>query len=146
MRFLLASVILVVGLGLIAFTVNNVGTQVPVTLLQTHSDIELYIVVWWAFLMGSLTVAIIAVAEGAVTRLSNRRLRREVHKLETEVNYLRTQPRSPRPEAQPTAASQRTSSTPDQPAKLPSAPVYEPEADNTTTDPDDDIYTGGRAV
>ena len=95
-----------------------------------------------------------SVAEGAHIRLGNRRLEREVHKLETEVNYLRTQPAVGRrePDSLPgnDAASDRRGSrsgadTPVERRPPPSAPVYGGGGDGPEDD-DDEIYTGGRAV
>jgi len=149
MRFLLATVLLLMFFGLIAFSVNNFGTRVPVTLLQTHADVALWVVVFAAFTLGALVAAIIALAEGTATRLSNRRLRRELHKLETEVNYLRTQPRSPRPEPDAVLVETRPGRRPEPPAAPPSsAPVYSAAHDDTDPDEEaeDDFYSGGRAV
>ena len=82
-------------------------------------------------------------------RPNHRRLRREIHKLETEVNYLRTQP----PKLggiEATRSEQRKGGGVPPPAggrELPSAPVYGGDAaDERPSDDDDDVYSGGRAV
>ncbi len=147
MRILLALTIIVMALGLLAFSMNNLGTTVSVTLLNSTTQFRLWEVVVFSVLIGVVATSVIAVAEGTKTRFDNHRLRREVHRLETELNFLRTQPslQQPKPDikktptALPSAKPTRlTGSTP------PSAPVYEP--DQSDDDADDDIYTGGRAV
>jgi hypothetical protein len=75
-------------------------------------------------------------------------LKREVQKVETELNYLRTQPVTS-PRSEPDAiqdlswkGGSRTADADDQARTPPaSAPVYEAEGDL-----DDDTYSGGRAV
>ena len=145
MRLLLAVVIILLAVTLGFFLKDNMQTFVPVTVGQTfHPELHIIWVLLSGVALGVICTAIIAIAEGARTRLENRRLRRDLHKQETEINYLRTQPpTAPRPEpdalepagALPVADEPRTRVEP------PSAPVY-----GTGGDDDDDVYTGGRAV
>jgi hypothetical protein len=131
---------------------TNLETRVSITLGSTlYSDVRLFWVVFSAVVAGAAAMGVLAMVEGAGVRLANRRLRREIHRLETEVNYLRTQPAVGRaepdaiepPEARPArvAVSDRTET-------LASAPVYVPgDTDlDDDVDPDDDAYSGGRAV
>ena len=148
MRILLALVIILLVLGFIAFSISNAGTQVTVTLFSVHPNVELVEVVLYALAVGAISVGLIAVAEGTKTRLDNRRLRRELHKLETEVNYLRTQPPVNRQEPLLPAAEEASAGSAIE-EEAPEAPVYDTtsaEANPEDDSPDDDIYSGGRAV
>ena len=139
----------------LGFVATNLETEVPIRVFETvHEGVPLYLVGILAVFVGILYAGTIAVAEGAHIRLGNRRLEREVHKLETEVNYLRTQPAVGRgePDSLPgnEAASDRRGSrsgadTPVERRPPPSAPVYGGDGDGPEDD-DDEIYTGGRAV
>ena len=94
MRFLMLIVLSPLLLALIFFTMSNAKTTVSVTLpWNTYPTVSLLTVVSYSIGLGVVVTAILAVFEGAAIRLNNRRLRREILKLETEVNYLRTQPR-----------------------------------------------------
>jgi uncharacterized integral membrane protein len=146
MRFLLIIVILALVLALIGFTATNIETQTTVTLWKTtYRDVPLWSVVFLSALAGIVSVGIIGVVDGGLVRLRNRRMVRELRRLETELNFLRTQPSAGRME-------------PDLPVRveipddddqlladdrrddvLISAPVY-------GADDEDDPYTGGRAV
>jgi uncharacterized integral membrane protein len=146
-----ASVILlaiVLAVLLLAFSVNNLGTYVPVTLFAGSVRYPLYLVVGVSVLVGAVVVGLIAVFEGAKTRLENRRLRREMHRLETELNFLRTQPASP-PQDAGTAPPKPPPGRPLGPAvsEPPGGPVYAAEGADLDDDrDDDDVYSGGRAV
>jgi hypothetical protein len=105
------------------------------------------LVVFLSALAGIVSVGIIGVVDGALVRLRNRQMSRELRRLETELNFLRTQPLAVRrepdlpvdaelPDDEPSPAE-----APDAKAALASAPVY--HADDAD---DDDPYTGGRAV
>jgi hypothetical protein len=112
-----------------------------------HDGIPLSVVVVVAIVFTAVLLGIGAVAEGAKDRLENRRLRRDLHKLETEINYLRTQPttalgsQTP-PQTRPTGPSSERETD----GGPPSAPVYGNEDDEWSSGPDDDAYSGGRAV
>jgi hypothetical protein len=79
-----------------------------------------------AVLFGAGLVGIIAITEGAALRWSNRKMRRELHKLETEVNLLRTAPvRASTASLTPPVEPAARAIAPAQRAEdLPSAPVY----------------------
>ena len=148
MRFLLIVVILGLLLAILGFSITNLETLTTVTLWETtYHDVPLWSVVFLSALAGIVSVGIIGVVDGALVRLRNRRMAREQRRLETELNFLRTQPSAGRRE-------------PDLPANdeiqdddgeivdadrsddvLVSAPVY--RADDAD---EDDPYTGGRAV
>jgi len=151
MRILFTLLILVLLIGLSGFLLSNSSTHVPVTMWNTHYPaVPVFSLVLGAVLIGVVFTGIFAVAEGAKIRLENRRLRRQLHQLETEVNYLRTQPSSsprkppevlgPVPQAKPLPAADAGGFEP------PSAPVYGTEPDDWSGDTDDDAYSGGRAV
>jgi hypothetical protein len=141
--------------AIIFFSLTNPEQRVDVTVwTTTYPAVPLYAIVIVSILVGVLCTGIIGLAEGTRTRLANRRLNRAVQKLETELNYLRTQP----------SADGRTE--PDSPMGVeegetdrlspadrgeerdrslpPAAPVYRAEGEDD--DPEDDIYSGGRAV
>jgi uncharacterized integral membrane protein len=153
MRLLFTVLLLILVLGMLGFFATNLQTTVPVTIWNTvHPDVHIFFVVLLSVLVGVVFTTIIAIAEGAKIRLDNRRLRREIHKLESEINYLRTQPPSaPRPEPDAlTHAGAGAATVPapegDAGAEPPSAPVYGTDLEDWSSDPDDDAYTGGRAV
>jgi len=148
MRVLWFIIGIVLTFGFLGFLVNNFDTRVPVTVFNTpHEGVPLWLVVVVAMLVMLVLVGIAAIAEGAAVRLENRRLRREMHKLETEINYLRTQPSS----SQSPGAQRRDSSSDEESDETsavapPAAPVYGAEGEDWSPDPDDDVYSGGRAV
>ncbi len=137
---LMTVVLLILVLG---FVSTNYDARVGVTFLKTlHEDVPLYAVVLLAIVVGIVYAGGIALAEGAAIRFRNRKLTREVERLERELAYLRTQPAgAPRaePDALVDSGVSRLTDEPDDDGSPPSsAPVY--------GDADDDPYTGGRAV
>jgi hypothetical protein len=95
-------------------------------------------------------VGIIAVVDGAFVRLKNRQITRELRRVETELNFLRTQPAGARREPDAPVAGDALANAdaelppgeePEVRGELASAPVYQAEEVD-----DDDPYTGGRAV
>ena len=148
MRFLLSIVILALLFAILGFSITNLETLTTVTLWETtYHDVPLWSVVFLSALAGIVSVGIIGVVDGALVRLRNRQMARELRRLETELNFLRTQPSAGRRE-------------PDLPANdeiqdddgelvdadrgddvLVSAPVYRSDDED-----EDDPYTGGRAV
>ena len=151
MRFLLIVVILALVLAILGFTATNIETLTTVTLWQTtYHDVPLWSVVFLSALAGVVSVGIIGVVDGGLVRLRNRQMSRELQRLETELNFLRTQPPAMRrepdlpPDAElPDDEGDRAAAT--EPGEgggnLASAPVY--HADGAD---EDDPYTGGRAV
>lgn len=154
MRLLLIVVILTLLLLILGFAITNLETRVPITFWEaTYQDVPLWSVVFLSVLVGIVSVGIIAVADGGFLRLRNRQLLKENRRLESELNWLRTQPSAGRKEPDvPTgiggsgAMDEAREGEPvdDEPRSVPaSAPVYQPdEGDDESEDP----YTGGRAV
>jgi uncharacterized integral membrane protein len=151
MRFLLTVVILALLLAILGFSITNLETQTTVTLWKTtYHDVPLWSVVFLSALAGIVSVGIIGVVDGALVRLRNRQMARELRRLETELNFVRTQPSAGRKEPDlPDGAELRddeegelvAAERSDAAGALASAPVY--RADDAD---EDDPYTGGRAV
>jgi len=148
MRFLLTIVILALLFAILGFSITNLETLTTVTLWETtYHDVPLWSVVFLSALAGIVSVGIIGVVDGALVRLRNRRMARELRRLETELNFLRTQPSAGRREPDRPAHVE----IPDDDGELVdadrgddvlvSAPVY-----RTDDADEDDPYTGGRAV
>jgi uncharacterized integral membrane protein len=153
MRLLVILLTILLFLNLLGFVLTNLETRVEVTIWKTqHHDVPLFAVVILSVLAGIVYAGTIAVAEGANLRLANHRLQREVRKLETELNYLRTQPVAA-PRDEPDAIeelswsdrSRLAEATEDRGAAPASAPVYDAEG-VFEDEPGDDTYSGGRAV
>jgi uncharacterized integral membrane protein len=152
MRLLVIVLLVLLFLAMAGFVVTNLDKRVDLTIwATTYSDLALYIIVLATLLVGIAVAGVVAVAEGVSTRLENRRLSREIRKLETEINYLRTQPPGasrqepdelPSSKSLPPAEGVRRGGE-DSPA---SAPIYDPGSGEWDPDDDDDIYSGGRAV
>lgn len=152
MRLLVVLMTFLLFVAIIGFVLTNLDTRVGVTVWKTqYPDLPLFLIVIAAVFAGIVYAGIIGVSEGAHIRLANRRLTREVQRLETELNYLRTQP-PPGPRAEPDAVSEARAlpepSRTDEGAgpAVPTAPVYGPGDDDWAGDSDDDTYSGGRAV
>jgi len=152
MRLLISIVLILFFVAMIGFLTTNLDSRVNITLWSTqYDDIPTFYVVLVSFILGFVFTAIIAVAEGTRARLENRRLRREIHKQETELNFMRTQPpvaARPEPdELESGGPDDEALPEPRDPAgHLPTAPVYGMDEDDVDPEPDDDIYSGGRAV
>lgn len=151
MRFLLIIVILALVLAIVGFTATNIETLTSVTIWQTtYRDVPLWSVVFLSALAGVVSVGLIGVVDGALVRLQNRQMARELKRLETELNFLRTQPLAPRREPDVPGAADlpdddATVETAESRGALASAPVYHADGAGDDAD-DDDPYTGGRAV
>jgi len=135
MRFLMLIVLVPLLFGLMFFAVSNANTTVSVALpWNTYPTVSLLTVVSYSIGLGVVVTAILAVFEGAAIRLNNRRLRREILKLETEVNYLRTQPRiaaiEPDDEATALPPVPVRTSTDEKDAEPATAPIYDSRPDN----------------
>lgn len=149
MRLVVIVMTFLLFVGIIGFVITNLDKKVAVTVWTTpYEELPLFLVVVLAVFAGIVYAGIIGVAEGTQIRLANRRLLREVQRLETELNYLRTQPAAtPRPE--PDAVQELESPPPPDSTAAPpptaaAAPVYVAEED--WLDDDDNPYSGGRAV
>jgi hypothetical protein len=149
MRFLILLLLVVLTILVVGFLLTNDGNRVPEVVLwnTVYTDVPLYWLIVPSVLAGVLIIGIIAVAEGANLRIANRRMRNDIQQMETEINYLRTQPpvgsRSA-PKALAEGGGPGSGEAEDPPS-LPSGPVYEADGGEYAGD-DDDIYTGGRAV
>lgn len=154
MRLVLIVVIIALLLLILGFAMTNLETKVPITIWQsTYQNVPLWSVIFVAVLVGIVSVGIIGVVDGAFIRLRNRQLTKENRRLETELNWLRTQPAPGRLEPdvpirggedEPAAAG-KADEMPDTVGLTPaSAPVYQPDED--PGDEGDDPYSGGRAV
>jgi uncharacterized membrane protein YciS (DUF1049 family) len=151
MRFLLIVVILALVLAIVGFGATNIETLTTVTLWQTtYHDVPLWSVVFLSALAGVVSVGIIGMVDGALVRFRNRQMSRELRRLETELNFLRTQPLAARREPDvpgeeeiPDDDGERVAVVdPAQGGGDPaSAPVYHSDGAD-----EDDPYTGGRAV
>ena len=151
MRFLLIVVILALLLAILGFSITNLETLTTVTLWETtYHDVPLWSLVFLSALAGIVSVGIIGVVDGALVRLRNRQMSRELRRLETELNFLRTQPLAGRREPDLPGGAEIPEEEGDLvvatdaaegggvPAR---APVY-----HTDEADEDDPYTGGRAV
>ncbi len=147
MRFLLTIVILALLLAIVGFSITNLETSTTVTLWETtYRDVPLWSVVFLSSLAGVISVGIIGVVDGGLVRLRNRRMARELSRLETELNFLRTQPSAGRrepdlPDVVALVDEDDELSGTDLADVLVSAPVYGADDED-----EDDPYTGGRAV
>ena len=152
MRLLMIVLTLLLAVALLGFVLTNLDARTDELTVwkTTYQDVRLYWVVFVSVLVGVIYTGIIGVGQGVQMWVANRRLTREIEKLETELNYLRTQP-AIRP-AVGEAAEEREVATqslvpqsadPTDAAPPPSAPVYGADDDEY---PDDDVYSGGRAV
>ena len=147
MRFLLTLVMLSLLLAIVGFSITNLETLTTVTLWKTtYRDVPLWSIVFLSALAGIVSVGIIAVIDGALIRGRNRRMARELRRLETELNFLRTQPSAGRKEPDLPDHAELTDEA-DEPVAvdredvLVSAPVYGADDED-----EDDPYSGGRAV
>ena len=151
MRFLLIVVILALVLAIVGFTATNIETLTTVTLWQTtYHDVPLWSVVFLSALAGVVSVGIIGVVDGALVRLRNRKMSRELRRIETELNFLRTQPLPARREPDVPGEVEILDDDGERVAAVDpargggdpaSAPVYHSDGAD-----EDDPYTGGRAV
>ncbi len=147
MRFLLTIVILALLLAIVGFSITNLETSTTVTLWETtYRDVPLWSVVFLSSLAGVISVGIIGVVDGGLVRLRNRRMARELSRLETELNFLRTQPSAGRrepdlPDVVALVDEDDELSGTELADVLVSAPVYGADDED-----EDDPYTGGRAV
>jgi uncharacterized integral membrane protein len=154
MRFLVLTTIIALFVLLIIFMFTNPGVVEKIVFFgRTFVQVPLYAVVSLSLIVGITFTCVVAIAEGANTRLANRRLIRQIQKMETEINYLRTQPPAAG-RSEPDDLPERASGLPRgardsgrdaaSPSTPPSAPVYgTPDSDDND---DDSPYTGGRAV
>ena len=134
MRLALPLLLIVFVILLFMFALTN-DSRVDVSLgSTTYRSVHLTIVVLVSLVVGVVFTGVLALIEGASSRLDNRRLRRRLEKLETEMNFLRTQrPTESRvePDAieEPSPVLQAVEQEGEwHRGKMPSAPVYDPDA------------------
>ena len=129
MRLVFPAWLIALGVVLIGFQITNPGARVDVTVGNAQYDnAPLSLVAFFALSVGVAFTALVALIEGATIRLDNRRLRREIQRLETENNFMRTQPQPAETAGEPKAAL-RGARPIEAPAERPaSAPVYDPES------------------
>jgi uncharacterized integral membrane protein len=147
MRLLIGFLCILLFIALIWFGVTNAGTKISFQVWNTSfTDTPLSLVISGAVAFGVFFAFLIAFAESARVRLDNRRLSREVRRLETEIHYLRTQPPpTARPESSPAqSAPERFDEERRPPIHPASAPVYG-AADEWSDPDDDDPYAADRA-
>ena len=147
MRLLVIVLTILLFVGFLFFVLVNLDTEVAVRLMdKTYPSVQLFAVVLASIFVGMVYAGIIAVAEGANARLVVRRLSRELQKLETELNHMRTQRAEPARVEPDTVVEDAPPPERAVPAlaERPSAPVY--GAGDDWTGDDDDAYSGGRAV
>lgn len=129
MRLVFPVMLILLGVVLVGFLLANPSERVTITLIDTvYPDVPLSLVALIALAVGVAFTAAVALIEGASIRLVNRRLRREIQRLETENSFLRSQSASPQLESRAPAtgsgAPERAAEPgEDRPA---SAPVYDP--------------------
>jgi len=148
MRLLIIVLTLLLAVALLGFVLTNLDTRIDVNVWKTHHEsVPLYLVVFLSVVAGVVYACIIGVGQGVQMWISNRRLTREIEKLETELNYFRTQPSIRTPPGEASRQDEMIATEPPgsevDAEPLASAPVYGPDDDG---DPDDDVYSGGRAV
>ena len=153
MRFFFIVVVLLLVVGYIGFTVTNLGSVVSIKLWGAeYPDIPIWQVVIISIGVGAALIGLLATVEGASIRFENRRLRKNMRKMERELNFLRTtQPsgkRAPEPDAIEASSAAALPAAPvaaplSEPASM---PVYGEKDDWPPDNDDDDVYSGGRAV
>jgi uncharacterized integral membrane protein len=150
MRLLSIVMTILLIVGFLGFVVTNLDTRVGITVWKTHyPHISLHLIVFLAMLAGAVYAGIIGVYQGVQMWVVNRRLSREIQRLENELNDLRTQPPARRGQESESAEGrdrpgQEPPTLEDPERAVPSsAPVY---GDGDDSDFEDDTYSGGRAV
>ncbi len=128
MRLVFPALLIALGVVLIGFLITNPGERVDVTVGNAqYENTPLSLVAFFALTVGVAFTALVALIEGATIRLDNRRLRREIQRLETENQFLRTQPHPTETPGEPERDLpdvRLTEASLERPA---SAPVYDPE-------------------
>jgi uncharacterized integral membrane protein len=155
MRLLVIAMTLLLFIAILTFTMTNLDTRVDIVLMEAvYPEVRLIAIVFLAILTGIVYASVIGVAEGVSLRLANRRLQREIRRLEAELSFLRTERESGRPEpdlpVEPGTGlgvpePQAPAAVRPQPA-VASAPVYGEDEEGPDGDPGEDAYSGRRAV
>jgi uncharacterized membrane protein YciS (DUF1049 family) len=125
MRLVLYLMLIVLTVVSIGFAITN-PEHVTVTIGNTqYSDVWLPFVAAVALAFGAGVASVVALTEGATIRLANRRLRREIRRLETENGFLRAQPQTD-VDFRDGAAALPEHGDESSPAHTAAAPVYDP--------------------
>ncbi len=128
MRLVFPALLIALGVVLIGFLITNPGERVDVTVGNAqYENTPLSLVAFFALTVGVAFTALVALIEGATIRLDNRRLRREIQRLETENQFLRTQPHHAGTPDEPETDMPKARSTKASLVRPASAPVYDPE-------------------
>ena len=140
MRVVYSLMMILLVLLLVGFLITNPDQRVSITVVNTeYLDVSLVMALFVSLALGAALTAVVGIIEGATIRLSNRRLRREIQRLEAENSVLRSQsasvdlsseespssgggPGRPRPRERERGSSYR-----------PSAPVYDHNAIDPAT-------------
>ena len=129
MRLLAAGLLILVLGVLFYFVLTDPGQLVTLTILSTQFTQPLPIVLLAAVAVGVVFMGILAMIEGAKIRFENRRLKKEIQRLETQLELTRSQSGEPAGTPQTAASTERFPVEPIEeqpPARLASAPVYNP--------------------
>jgi hypothetical protein len=111
MKLAFWTLLLLLVFMLVGFALSNlhaVVAEIRFGEAMRFENAPVMVVVTLAMLVGVIFTGVWALVEGASIRLDNRRLRRELQRLETENNFLRTQRGSAQrsePDAPPTDAA-----------------------------------------
>jgi len=138
MRVVYSLMMILLVLLLVGFLITNPDQRVSITLVNTeYPDVSLVMALFVALAIGAALTAVVGIIEGATIRLSNRRLRREIQRLEAENGVLRSQSTSldlppeepPPPGGGPVRPHRREAGS----SYRPSAPVYDQNAVDPAT-------------
>ena len=132
MRLLFAGFLIFVLALLVGFVLADPGQRVTLTFgSKQFTDVALPIVLLVALTLGVAFTGVIALFEGAIIRLENRRLRKQLERIETENSFLRSQSGSIPPDDPPFYADggDPDEELYDEPRQRPlaRAPVYDPD-------------------
>ena len=128
MRLLSAGLLLLVLVTIFYFVLSDPGQLVTLTILSKQITQPLPVVLLGAVAVGVAFMGVVAMIEGAKIRIENRRLKKEIQRLETQLELTRSQ--SPAPSPARTAPLAESAAPPPYdeplPARVASAPVYDP--------------------
>ena len=123
--------LILLGVVLVGFLITNPAERVNITIGSSqYENVPLSLVALIALTIGVAFTATVALIEGATIRLTNRRLRREIQRLETENSFLRSQSQDSPPatiDPEPLAPHVDELYEESLPARPASAPVYDPD-------------------
>ena len=92
MRVVYSLMMILLVLLLVGFLITNPDQRVSITVVNTeYLDVSLVMALFVSLALGAALTAVVGIIEGATIRLSNRRLRREIQRLEAENSVLRSQ-------------------------------------------------------